>query len=121
MGKQKLPAPKPAPPAAECASFEKNKWSTRSVYKRVILPYFRAILKKILSSSLDRLGRQRPLVVEVGGLVGRGRSEVVPGEGPDKDVAEDVAEDIEDKNTVDCTQVQGERLAARGASRNRES
>jgi hypothetical protein len=51
--------------------------------------------------------------------VGRGRSEVVPGEGPDKDVA--VAEDTEDKNTVDCTQVQGERLAAWGASRNRES
>jgi hypothetical protein len=52
--------------------------------------------------------------------VGRGRSEVVPGEGPDKDVAGD-RDFVEDRNTVHCTQVQGERLAAWKASRNRES
>lgn len=52
--------------------------------------------------------------------MGRGRSEVVPGEDPDKDVVGD-KDYVEDKNTVDCMQVQGESLAAWKASRNRES
>jgi len=48
--------------------------------------------------------------------VGRGRSEVVP----DKDVAEDRCS-VEDKDTVDCRQTQGGRLAALDASRDKES
>jgi hypothetical protein len=55
--------------------------------------------------------------------MGRGHSEVVPG---DKDVAEDRdfvenRDFVEDKNMVDCTQVQEGRLAAWKASQNKES
>jgi len=51
--------------------------------------------------------------------VGKGRSEVVPGGDPDKDAAED-RRFVDDKDRGYCTQVQGGRLAAWDASRDKK-